>query len=172
MNIEKAIVMALEYENKVRDVYVEAVEQVSDPIAKKALQVLADEEQRHVDYLEMKLEQWKKTGAVTADGLNTAIPSKKDIEAGLKKLKESMKPKGRQVLAEHETVLRRALEVEVKTSDFYRQMVEQLPPAERPLFQRFMEIEEGHVAIVQAELDAVTGLGFWFDIQEFNLSAG
>ena len=32
-----------------------------------------------------------------------------------------------------------------------------------------LEIEEGHVAIVQAELDSLQGMGFWFDMQEFNL---
>ena len=43
---------------------------------------------------------------------------------------------------------------------------------ERALFQRFLEIEDGHHAIVQAELDAVQGLGYWFDVQEFKLEAG
>jgi len=38
--------------------------------------------------------------------------------------------------------------------------------------QRFVEIEEGHRAIVQAEIDCVSGLGFWFDTAEFKLEAG
>ena len=48
-------------------------------------------------------------------------------------------------------------------------MVSELPPEGRALFERFLEIEQGHVAIVQAEIDAVSGLGFWFDVQEFRL---
>ena len=36
----------------------------------------------------------------------------------------------------------------------------------------FLGIEQGHQAIVQAEIDALSGLGFWFDFQEFNLEAG
>jgi hypothetical protein len=39
----------------------------------------------------------------------------------------------------------------------------------RRLFERFVEIEEGHVAIVQAEMDLVSGTGFWFDTAEFSL---
>jgi hypothetical protein len=34
---------------------------------------------------------------------------------------------------------------------------------------RCLEIEEGHVAIVQADIDAVSGIGFWFDVKEFDL---
>ncbi len=44
-------------------------------------------------------------------------------------------------------------------------------PRQEPLFDRFLEIEEGHVTIVQGELDAVQGLGFWFDVMEFSLEA-
>ena len=39
-------------------------------------------------------------------------------------------------------------------------------------FGRFLEIEQGHQAIVRAEIDALTGMGFWFDFQEFDLEAG
>jgi hypothetical protein len=44
-----------------------------------------------------------------------------------------------------------------------------LPPEGRPLFERFVEIENGHLAIVQAEMDVVSGLGYWFDMREFNI---
>jgi hypothetical protein len=37
------------------------------------------------------------------------------------------------------------------------------------LFERFVEIEEGHKAIVQAEIDCLSGSGFWFDTPEFSL---
>jgi hypothetical protein len=48
-------------------------------------------------------------------------------------------------------------------------MVTDLKDEERKLFNRFVEIEVGHEAIVQAEIDALTGLGFWFDYTEFRL---
>ncbi len=68
--------------------------------------------------------------------------------------------------------LQRAFEVEKETSGFYQQMVSELSGEDQQLFERFLKIEEGHLAIVQAEMDAVQGNGFWFDMQEFNLEAG
>jgi rubrerythrin len=62
--------------------------------------------------------------------------------------------------------------MEVKASNFFKEIVEKLPEEDKPLFQRFMEIEEGHEAIIKAELDGARGLGYWFDFQEFNLEAG
>ena len=69
-------------------------------------------------------------------------------------------------------LLRRALAVEMESCEFYQKLVREMPPAERALFERFVEIEEGHRAIVQAEIDAISGNGFWFDIPEFRLEAG
>ena len=69
-------------------------------------------------------------------------------------------------------MLEKALEVEYETSDFYKRMVLELPVEGQELFVRFVEIEEGHKAIVQAEIDSVTGLGYWFDMPEFNLASG
>ena len=51
-------------------------------------------------------------------------------------------------------------------------MVEELPEGARPLFRRFLEIEDGHLAMVQAEIDTLAGTGFWFDVQEFSLEVG
>lgn len=42
-------------------------------------------------------------------------------------------------------------------------------PAGRKLFERFVEIEQGHQAIVQAEMNAVAGNGYWFDMPEISM---
>ena len=65
--------------------------------------------------------------------------------------------------------LKQAHAVELETSQFYKRMVSEVEGEGKRLFERFMEIEEGHVAIVQAEIDSIQGLGYWFDHQEFNL---
>jgi len=44
-----------------------------------------------------------------------------------------------------------------------------MEPEHRPLFARFLDIEDGHVILVQAEIDALVGHGHWFDFMEFNL---
>ncbi len=67
-------------------------------------------------------------------------------------------------------MLRKALALEQETSNFYRKMVAEMKVAEESaLFKRFLEIEEGHQAIVQAEIDYLTGTGNFFNFEEFNL---
>jgi rubrerythrin len=167
MTVEEAIKTAIEYETRVRDLYVGAVKQTADPVGKRILGVLANEEQHHLDYLQSRLLQWNKTGEVTAEGLKTAIPPRKVIEAGMSKLESQMAGPDRGV-AELQ-ILKKALDVESETSNFYKKMVRELPVEAQELFARFVEIEEGHLAIVQAELDYASGTGFWFDFMEFNL---
>jgi rubrerythrin len=170
-SIEEAIKNAIEYETKVRKVYEEAEAEASDPLGKRVLKVLADEEQRHLDYLEHKLKEWKDTGAVTVEHLETVIPSKEVIEREVGKLREKMQAKTRSADAELQ-MLNKALKVEIETSEFYKRMVRELSGEGQRLFARFVEIEEGHRAIVQAEIDYMTGSGFYFDFREFNPAAG
>jgi len=169
MDVDLAITTALDYENRVVKVYEEAAASTLDPAGKKMFEVLVRDEQSHVKYLEYKLEEWKKSGRVTAGRLETLVPSAERIAAGIKTLKARVATKS----PENELrLLRRALQVEVETGGFYRSVVNELPAEARPLFQRFIEIEEGHQKIVQAEIDSVSGLGFWFDMQEFDLASG
>jgi rubrerythrin len=65
--------------------------------------------------------------------------------------------------------LRKAHGVERETSDFYQRMVNELPDEAKGLFKRFLEIEEGHLALVQAQIDQALGTGYWFDVREFDL---
>ena len=166
MTVEEAIKTSIEYEVRVRDVYVDAVREAQHAEGKKLFQLMADEEQRHVDYLKVKLDQWSSERTVTADGLTTAVPSGKVIEEGVDKLREKVGGKPGTVEIQW---LGKAHGVERETSDFYKRMVDELPDAAKGLFRRFLEIEEGHLALVQAQIDFVTGTGYWFDIQEFNL---
>jgi rubrerythrin len=165
-SIEQAIVKALEYERRVREVYRQAVADARDPVGKKVFGVLADEEQGHIDYLEHKLERLRAAGEIVPGGIATALPTRQAIEAGVATLERRLAGADFEPEA---ALLRRALVVEEETSAFYKRMVDELPREGRDFFFPFMTIEEGHVAIVQAELDAVTQMGFWFDYQEFDL---
>jgi rubrerythrin len=169
MTIDEAIKTALQYEGRVCAVYHDAMERSQDPIGRKIFKTLNEEENGHVRYLLEKLEEWKKAGKVNSTKLSTAMPTAKKAKAAAKNLQGKVaSPLPETELA----LLRRALEIEVETSEFYQKMVRELPAEETALFERFVEIEEGHKAIVQAEIDHVTGLGFWFDIAEFRLEAG
>ncbi len=166
MTIEKAIQTAIQFENEVRDIYESAAKQAVDPVGKRVFTVLAGEEQGHVDYLQSRLEEWRKTGTVNPVALETAVPSREVIAEAADSVSEGMSD------VDHGTelkMLRKALEAERKTSNFYEKMVAELPAEGQKLFRRFVEIEEGHLAIVQAEIDSVTGNGAWFDVLEIQL---
>lgn len=168
--IEKAIKDAISFETKVRDVYKEAEGQASDPVGKRVLKVLVDEEQHHLDYLNHKLQELEKTGRVTDEGLKTVIPSKEKISLQVQKLREEIKGQVPPSDAELQ-MLKKALQVEIETSEFYKKMVRELPEEGQQFFAHFVEIEEGHRAIVQAEIDYLTGSGYWFDFREIDLES-
>ncbi|OGL41115.1 MAG: hypothetical protein A2161_07895 [Candidatus Schekmanbacteria bacterium RBG_13_48_7] len=165
MTLEEAIKMALDYEKKVRNVYKTAADSASNDTGKKVFNVLAKEEQGHIDYLQTKLNEWKKTGKVIAEKLATVVPSKRVIEDGVKKLdihlSNAKKGSEREFLS-------KALQLEIDTSNFYKKMAAELGK-DGNLFARFLEIEEGHQAIVQAEMDFNDRTGYLFDFQDFGM---
>jgi rubrerythrin len=170
MTIGDAIKTAIEFEKKVSETYRTAAQKASDPTARRVLGILAEEEEGHVAFLRSRLAEWKKNGQLTAAALNTAIPSRERIMAGVSKLQASVdRPRA---AADDMAYFKRALDIEREASDFYGRMVAELPPEGQGLFARFVEIEQGHLAMAQAELDAASGLGYWFDIQEFRLEGG
>ena len=169
MIIEEAIKTAIEYETRVWTVYVDAMKQATDKVGKRVFGLLASEEQEHLKYLKSRLDEWEETGKITAVRLTTSIPSKEEIKDQMSKLKAHMAGQPR---TSELNQLQKARDVEMETSNFYKKMATELSAEGQQMFARFVEIEEGHLALVQAELDAVSGMGFWFDIPEFNLEAG
>jgi len=171
MKLEEAIKMALEYEGRVHRLYVDAVKTATDDAGRKVFKVMADEERSHIEYLKTCLDQWQKDGHITAEELKTVIPEKEQIELELDRLMDTMEPR-RDKYNEELDKLRKALAVEMETSAFYKKMVDEVEPDGHRLFERFLEIEQGHVAIVEAEIDSVSGYGYWFGHAEFNLESG
>ena len=166
MTIEEAIKTAIDFETQVRQVYRDAAEGASDPVGERIFKVLAEEEQGHLEYLRSKLDEWKKSGTLTAERLDTVIPSRERISKGISAL-EARRP-GDERGGELQ-MLSRAMDVEAKTSDFYKRMVKELPQEGKKLFAHFVEIEEGHLTIVRAEIDYLSKTGYWFDFKEFDM---
>jgi len=171
MELDQAIRTAIEYEAGVHRTYQEAMQRATDEKGRRFFEVLRDEEKGHLTYLRERLDEWKKTGRIRLQRLETVVPSRAIIDAGLQELRRKLSPEsvpsgGAMTALE---LLRKAREVEKETSDFYRAMVQTLDGDGRRLFERFVEIEEGHQAIVQAEIDAVSGMGVWFDTMEKSL---
>lgn len=173
MTLEEAIRTAIEYETKVRDIYREAGQQIGDAKGRHVMEALFSEEQGHLDYLNSRLSEWQKDGSLNIEELPTHIPSEEMISQNTRILKETAEVTDSDRRHDMEiTMLKKALSMEEETSNFYRRMVEELPEEGQRLFQRFIEIETGHLAIVQAELDYISGPGYWFDFREFDLSGG
>ncbi len=170
MDLEQAIKTAIEYEQKVVKFYEDAQTKATNDVGRRVFGFLADEEKRHVEYLERRLTLWQKDGKLVVETLDTVVPAKKSIDESLKKLEGTLENK-QEPSPEEIDLLQQALAAERETSDFYKRMVEELDGDGQRLFERFVEIEEGHVAIVDAEISALSGLGFWFDMPEFNLEA-
>lgn len=165
MTLEEAIQTAIEYENRVRDTYMESSQKASGDLGQRVFRVLGEEEQGHVDYLHSKLDEWQKTGKVTPEELETVVPPLDVLEEGVRRLESHQS--GEDLRTELE-MLQKALQLEIETSDFYQRMVDEMGD-EGAVFSRFLEIEKGHQALVQAEIDYLSNTGFYFDFQEFSL---
>lgn len=170
MNLTEAIAMALDFERKVRDHYHRNEKAIEDPLGRRVFAALATEEQGHVDYLEHCLSEWKRTGKVPKVSLKSVLPTGvKWIEASRKKF--SGRPARKIASVGEIDALKVALQYEKDADSFYRKLVRELPEDEQALFTKFLGIEDGHLELVQAQLDSVLGTGFWFDVMEFRLEA-
>jgi rubrerythrin len=170
MKLQEAITIALDFEKKVRDHYLRGAKDIADPMGRKVFATLGKEEQGHVDYLEHCLAQWKKSGKVTKVAVKSVLPP------GVKWIAEERKKlaarKEKRVATKTEVdALKTALGYEKEAAGFYRKLVAELPREDQVLFEPFLVIEDGHLALVQAQLDSVQGMGFWFDVAEFRLEA-
>ena len=166
MNLETALTSALEFENRIRDLYLEAVNRTDDPAGKKIFQTLADDEQRHVDYLESRLGEWQRQGEITAATLESVVPDRALIRKEAAALQSKI---GQDTRGLKQQMLAQALEMEIETSRFYRELIDQVSALHRAMFARFLEIEENHIETVQFELDHLSQTGFWFGFEEFDM---
>jgi rubrerythrin len=170
MDLKEALTTAIGYETKVHAHYAKGADEILSAQGKKVFATLAKEELGHLAYLESRLDEWHRDGKISTPELTTILPSMDWIEEARSKM--SKDPERTIAVKDEMELLKIALDLERQTSGFYRQLVETLPSSERQLFERFLEIENAHLAIVQAEIDAIAGHGTWFDVMEFRLEAG
>ncbi len=171
MNLQEAIAVAIDFEVKVRDHYHKGAEEVRDDAGRKLFEILSREEQGHVNFLAHVLSELKHTGKVPNAPIPTVLPQGVDwVERARQKVQQM--PYVREA-SEHELEhLKAALALEQEATSFYRRLVSELPEADRALFEGFLGREDGHLGLVQAQLNSLQGLGVYFDMMEFNLEAG
>jgi len=169
LTVEEALAGALEYETRIRDIYKDAALGARQEEARALFGLLGKDEQSHIDYLNAALRRWRAESRIDAEGLGTSFPSPKKIQEAASRaaapLRESAS--GRDLGGEVEA-LRQALAAEEETSAYYRTLADSLSQDARKVFERFVEIEDGHSSVVRAQLDMATRTGYWFDAREFD----
>lgn len=170
IGLDQAIKTAMEFERKVYAVYADAMGKITDPVGRRIFKQLSIEEAEHVSYLKHRMDELLEKGHINIQELSTVVPDKKRIAEESERITQSLQ--SREPASTEIEYLKHAFEVEKETSEFYRQMASELSGEGQELFSHFLAIEEGHIAIVQAEIDSVQGMGFWFDMQEFSLEGG
>lgn len=168
MNSQEIFATALQYEEKIRDLYRSAEEIVDDQRGKTIFRALADDEQSHIDFLHYSLEQLKADGTIDIDRLVSPIPTLKQLDSGIEKLKAKIPT---QMLGDIKSVLGSALILEKETSAFYRDACNKTEGKIKTIFEKFLEIEERHVDVVQIELDHAQHNGMWFNFMEVDLES-
>jgi rubrerythrin len=169
MTIEDAIKAAIQLEKKVHASYVMAASQAIHSTARSVFQILAVEELSHVTYLENRLAEWRKDGCLALEKLKTNLPSSERIRAYLA-IQPSKTIGPLDGLQTDLHLLRQTLLVENETTAFYQKMVHDLPAEAQTLFFRFLDIEDEHLAVVQAEIDSVNHWGRWLDLKDLESS--
>jgi rubrerythrin len=168
MNSHEILATALQYEEKIRDFYRSAAETIDDTRGKDIFQALANDEQSHVDFLVYSLEQLKANGAVDVEKLVSSIPTLKQLESGIERLKVDIP---HQMLGDIKSALVSALKLEKETSAFYRDACSKTEGDIKRVFEKLLDIEDRHVDVVQIELDHAQHNGVWFNFLEVDLEA-
>lgn len=159
---------ALDYEEKIRDLYISAASMVDDERGKSIFRALADDEQGHIDFLNYSIGQLQAKDTIDATRLQTAIPERDLINANIERMKAEIPER---MLGDIKTVLNSALKLEKETSSFYSEAREKAEGPIRDILNKFYEIEERHADLVQIELDHAMHNGMWFNFMEIDLEA-
>lgn len=166
MDSAEIFITALDYEEKIRDLYLSAVDIVDDDRGKALFQSLADDEQSHIDFLKYSLEILQGEGIIEIDRLATPIPSQENILSNIESMKAKIPEK---MLGDVKRVLTSALQLELETSAYYLDASKKTEGSIRKILEKFVEIEDRHVDVVQIELDYASNSGHWFNFMEISM---
>ncbi len=163
MDSREIFLEAIHYEKKVRDLYFSAVKKVDDKRGKALFQSLGDDEQSHIDFLEYSLGVLQSEGVIDVSKLSTPIPAKEKIEKQIETMSAEIPEK---MLGDVKRLLDAALKLEIETSNYYKKASENAEGRIKEVLEKFLEIENRHIDIVQIELDHAQKSGHWFNFME------
>lgn len=160
---------ALEYEKKIRDLYVSAVSIVDDERGKGIFQTLAEEEQSHIDFLEHSITTLTKKGSINLKTFKTIIPDTEDLQKNIESMKVAIPE---QMLGDVKRVLSSALKLEEETTEYYKQAAESADGDIKEILIKFITIEQRHTDVVRFELDYASHNGYWLGFPEMSMEVG
>ena len=149
MNIKEALQTATKYETKIRNAYQQALEKTLDARTTQLLTLLARQEHEHVENLRNAYIKLSTAGKL--DRFDAHIERQLEAaEQSLQRFAEHVETVAvEQRVAKILTGLARA---ETETSAFYRGLHANLPAKEAKYFERFVKIEELHLAMIADRL--------------------
>jgi rubrerythrin len=161
----EAIKTAIQMEIEGYDFYMKAAQETDNDLGRTMFEQLAKDEMEHQRTFEAMFDQiadpstWRKLASET--------PGVPEIPAFREKSKEQ-KQSGS--LAGDANALRIGMENEEKSIKFYKKAAETAEDEQaKTIFSNIAQQEEYHYQLLQAELDSVTGTGFWFGTAEFRM---
>ncbi len=166
MDSAEIFITALQYEERIRDLYLSGVNIVDDERGKALFKGLANDEQSHVDFLKYSLDTLKSEGRIEVDKLTTSIPSQENILSNIETMKAKIPEK---MLGDVKRVLNSALQMEIETSAYYLDASKKSEGDIKEILERFVEIEDRHIEVVQVELDYASKSGHWFNFMEISM---
>ena len=166
MDSAEIFITALQYEERIRDLYLSGVDIVDDERGKALFKGLANDEQSHVDFLKYSLDTLKSEGRIEVDQLTTSIPSQENILSNIETMKAKIPKK---MLGDVKRVLNSALQMEIETSAYYLDASKKSEGDIKEILERFVEIEDRHIEVVQVELDYASKSGHWFNFMEISM---
>ncbi len=163
-DLAAGIKMAIDMEKKGRAFYLEAAAKTANETGKAIFSRLADEEAVHLATFERMLDAQKPVADWRS--LLREYPSQPHIPVFDEKAKKSLK----RATTDELQALRIAMQQEREAMEYYGELSQQADDeAIKHIFDFVRQQEVYHYDLLQAEYDAITQTGFWFDTPEFRM---
>lgn len=162
----RVLLLAIDIEKRGHSFYTEASQKTGDPRGRAMFQRLAQDEVRHLAWLNGQKESLQETG----QWRNVQLTGEA-LSLGQRVFPKTAGPRSGVKAQTHELeALRRGIQAEKDSMAFYKEMSGKITdPSGRATFLALADEEEKHYFLLQAEHDYLSQSGFYFDMPEFSL---
>ena len=160
----QAMKTAMEMELSGHKFFTDAAQRVESEVGKKLFGRLAKEELLHLKVFEKVFGDVSR-GVAWKDAVKSVEPEV--YVPYFDEARKNFEPKDLNLELDF---LKKALELERKAMAFFDQAAADAEDSEaREIFKKIREQEQLHYDLIQAEIDHLSGSGFWFDVREFDM---